>query len=126
MNTLIMIAFIMNALIDRRRELVFLEKRFQSGKAELMVVYGRSARHPVTPPLTQGFRSSHRYYDPVRALEGELVRDGKRIRQRLLELSARGAGIYQLSSTASGVRSLSHFSTHTLAFFAASRASGVA
>jgi len=29
MNTLIMIAFIMNMFIDRGRELTFLEKRFQ-------------------------------------------------------------------------------------------------
>jgi hypothetical protein len=41
MNTLIMIAFIMNMFIDRGRELAFPEKRFQSGKAELVVVYGR-------------------------------------------------------------------------------------
>ena len=41
MNMLIMIAFIMNMFIDRGRELAFLEKRFQSGKAELVVVYGR-------------------------------------------------------------------------------------
>jgi AAA+ ATPase superfamily predicted ATPase len=41
MNTLIMIIFMMNAFIDRGRELAFLEKRFQSGRAELVVVYGR-------------------------------------------------------------------------------------
>jgi AAA+ ATPase superfamily predicted ATPase len=41
MNTLIMNMNMMNMFIDRGRELAFLEKRFQSGRAELVVVYGR-------------------------------------------------------------------------------------
>jgi AAA+ ATPase superfamily predicted ATPase len=41
MSTLIMNTNMMSVFIDRGRELAFLEKRFQSGRAELVVVYGR-------------------------------------------------------------------------------------
>jgi len=41
MNTFIMIINMMNIFINRERELQFLEERYLSNRAELIIIYGR-------------------------------------------------------------------------------------